>query len=100
MATPKELPILPFAAVPLWKQWLFKHHAQFDGVWIKMAKKASGVASVTHDEALDAALCYGGIDGQRKTDDSTFSLQKFTPRRPRSLWSKRNIDKVAMLLIT
>lgn len=97
MATTKELPILPFVSVPLLEQWLFKHHAQLDGVWIKMAKKASGVASVTHDEALDVALCYGWIDGQRKTYDSRFFLQKFTPRRPKSLWSKRNIDKVAML---
>jgi uncharacterized protein YdeI (YjbR/CyaY-like superfamily) len=97
MATPQELPILPFAAVPLWEQWLFEHHAQLDGVWIKMAKKASGIASVTHEEALDVALCYGWIDGQRKTDDSRFFLQKFTPRRPKSLWSKRNINKVAEL---
>jgi uncharacterized protein YdeI (YjbR/CyaY-like superfamily) len=97
MATTKELPILPFASVSLWEQWLFEHHAQLDGVWIKVAKKASGIASVTHDEALDAALCYGWIDGQRKTYDSRFFLQKFTPRRPKSLWSKRNINKVAEL---
>jgi uncharacterized protein YdeI (YjbR/CyaY-like superfamily) len=97
MATTKELPILPFASVSLWEQWLFKHHDQLDGVWIKMAKKASGVASVTHDEALDVALCYGWIDGQRKIYDSRFFLQKFTPRRPKSLWSKRNINKVAEL---
>jgi len=97
MATTKELPILPFASVPLWEQWLFEHHTQVDGVWIKMAKKASGLASVTHDEALDVALCYGWIDGQRDTYDSRFFLQKFTPRRPKSLWSKRNTTKVAEL---
>jgi uncharacterized protein YdeI (YjbR/CyaY-like superfamily) len=97
MATPKELPILPFASALLWEQWLFEHHSQLDGVWIKMAKKASGTASVTHDEALDVALCYGWIDGQRNTYDSRFFLQKFTPRRPKSLWSKRNIAKVAEL---
>ena len=97
MATTKELPILPFASVSLWEQWLFKNHDQFDGVWIKMAKKASGIASVTHEEALDVALCYGWIDGQRKTYDSRFFLQKFTPRRPKSLWSKRNIIKVTKL---
>jgi uncharacterized protein YdeI (YjbR/CyaY-like superfamily) len=62
-----------------------------------MAKKASGIASVTHDEALDVALCYGWIDGQRKTQDDTYFLQKFTPRRPKSLWSKRNIEKIAAL---
>jgi uncharacterized protein YdeI (YjbR/CyaY-like superfamily) len=62
-----------------------------------MAKKASAIASVTHEQALDVALCYGWIDGQRKTYDSRFFLQKFTPRRPKSLWSKRNITKVAGL---
>ena len=97
MATSKDLPILPFASVSLWEQWLGEHQGQFDGVWIKLAKKASGIASVTHDEALDVALCYGWIDGQRNRDDDSYFLQKFTPRRPKSLWSKRNIDKVAML---
>jgi uncharacterized protein YdeI (YjbR/CyaY-like superfamily) len=97
MATAKELPLLPFASASLWEQWLAEYHAQLDGVWIKVAKKASGIASVTHDEALDVALCYGWIDGQRKTYDSQFSLQKFTPRRPKSLWSKRNVAKVAKL---
>jgi uncharacterized protein YdeI (YjbR/CyaY-like superfamily) len=97
MATAKELPLLPFASASLWEQWLAEYHAQLDGVWIKVAKKASGVASVTHDEALDVALCYGWIDGQRKTYDSQFFLQKFTPRRPKSLWSKRNVAKVAKL---
>jgi uncharacterized protein YdeI (YjbR/CyaY-like superfamily) len=62
-----------------------------------MAKKATGIASVTHDEALDVTLCYGCIDGQRNRYDDTFFLQKFTPRRLKSLWSKRNIDKVAKL---
>lgn len=97
MSTTKELPILPFASALLWEQWLFEHHAEIDGVWLKVAKKASGIVSVTHDEALDVALCYGWIDGQRKTYDGTFFLQKFTPRRPKSLWSKRNIEKVAKL---
>ena len=97
MATAKELPLLPFASASLWEQWLAEYYAQLDGVWIKVAKKASGVASVTHDEALDVALCYGWIDGQRKTYDSQFFLQKFTPRRPKSLWSKRNVAKVAKL---
>ncbi len=93
----KEGPTLPFASPQLWEQWLNHHHTEFDGVWVKMAKKASGIASVTHDEALDVALCFGWIDGQRKSYDSEFFLQKFTPRRPQSLWSKRNIQKVAEL---
>lgn len=97
MATTKELPILPFASASSLEQWLFEHHAQLDGVWIKMAKKASGIASVTHDEALEVALCFGWIDGQRNSYDDRYFLQKFTPRRPKSLWSKRNIAKVAEL---
>lgn len=97
MAATKEFPTLPFASASAWEEWLAEHHAQADGVWIKMAKKASGIASVTHDEALDVALCYGWIDGQCKGLDATYFLQKFTPRRPKSLWSKRNIDKIAAL---
>jgi len=94
----KELPILPFASAASLEQWMFKHHAELDGVWVKMAKKASGIASVTHDEALDVALCYGWIDGLRKTCDAQYFLQKFTPRRHKSHWSQRNIGKVAQLM--
>lgn len=97
MAATKELPILPFASVSSWERWLSEHHAHAAGVWIQLAKKASGIASVTYDEALDVALCYGWIDGQRKSDDDQYFLQKFTLRRQRSLWSKRNIEKVAAL---
>lgn len=97
MAGPKELPIMPFASARLFEQWLTEQHALDDGVWIRTAKKASGIASITYDEALDVALCYGWIDGQRKSHDDRFFLQKFTPRRPKSLWSKRNINKVAEL---
>ena len=61
MASQKESPTLPFASATLWEEWLSKHHSQVDGVWIKVAKKATGIASVTHDEALDVALCYGGL---------------------------------------
>ena len=97
MAASKELPITPFASAAAWEAWLSAHHAQAEGVWIQIARKASGIASVTHEEALDAALCYGWIDGQRKPQDDRYFLQKFTPRRPRSLWSKRNIEKIAAL---
>jgi uncharacterized protein YdeI (YjbR/CyaY-like superfamily) len=96
MAITKELPVLLFASGQLLEKWLSTHH-HTGGVWIKMAKKASGIASVTHDEALDVALCYGWIDGQRNGYDGTYFLQKFTPRRPKRLWSKRNIAKVAQL---
>ncbi len=77
--------------------WLDEHHATSPGLWIKMAKKASGIATVTHDEALDVALCYGWIDGQRNRFDDTWFLQRFTRRRPRSKWSQRNCGKVAEL---
>src|SRR4051812_17785088 len=97
MTASKEYPALPFASATAWEQWLSEHHAQASGVWIQMAKKASGIATVTHDEALDVALCYGWIDGHPKTQDDTYFLQKFTPRRPKSLWSKRNIEKIAAL---
>lgn len=95
--TPPELPVLLFASAAKLEAWLLTHHARAGGVWIKMAKKASGIASVTHDEALDMALCFGWIDGQRKGHDDAHFLQKFTPRRPRSLWSQRNIGKVERL---
>ncbi len=98
MAGMNEPLLLSFASATLWERWLFAHHDQIDGLWIRMAKKASGIASVTHDEALDVALCYGWIDGQRKSaDDRQYFLQKFTPRRSKSLWSKRNIEKVTAL---
>lgn len=97
MAANPELPILSFASVASWETWLSKHYATSDGLWIKMAKKATGIASINHDEALEVALCYGWIDGQLKPLDDEYFLQKFTPRRPKSLWSKRNIAKVAEL---
>lgn len=96
MATTKALPVLPFASVQLLEQWLSTHY-QTDGVWIQIAKKVTGIPSVTYEEALDVALCYGWIDGQKNGYDANYYLQKFTPRRPKSLWSKRNIAKVAKL---
>jgi uncharacterized protein YdeI (YjbR/CyaY-like superfamily) len=98
MAADDAYPIVPFESVAAWEAWLEKHHAEAPGVWLKIAKKGSGVASVTHDEALDAAICQGWIDGQRKALDGTFFLQKFTRRRARSVWSKRNVEKVAKLI--
>jgi uncharacterized protein YdeI (YjbR/CyaY-like superfamily) len=96
--TPTEFPTLTFENVATLEQWMHENHQQANGVWIKIAKKASGIASVTHDQALDIALCFGWIDGQRKSLDDAWFLQKFTPRRPRSLWSKRNIEKVTSLI--
>lgn len=81
-----------------WESWLAEHHELPGGVWLKIAKKASGIASVTPAEALDVALCYGWIDSQRKTYDQTYFLQRYSRRRQKGLWSKVNIDKVEALI--
>ncbi len=81
-----------------WERWLAKNHASSNGVWLQIFKKSSGEKTVTYDEALDGALCYGWIDGQKKTHDERSWLQGFTPRRSRSLWSKRNREHVTRLL--
>lgn len=93
-----ELPILSITDPATWEAWLKEHHANKTGAWLKIAKKNSGLPSVTHDQVLEVALCYGWIDGQRNGLDEHYFLQKFTPRRPRSLWSKRNIEKVEALM--
>jgi uncharacterized protein YdeI (YjbR/CyaY-like superfamily) len=94
---PDELPIRPFADAAAWEAWLEAAHATAPGLWLKIAKKDSGIASVTHAEALDTALCFGWIDGQRRSCDAHWFLQRFTPRRRRSRWSKINTEKVAAL---
>jgi uncharacterized protein YdeI (YjbR/CyaY-like superfamily) len=81
-----------------WEAWLADHHTLQAGVWLKVAKKGSNLASVTISEALDVALCYGWIDGQRRALDDRFYLQKYTPRRPRSNWSRANVEKAAALI--
>jgi uncharacterized protein YdeI (YjbR/CyaY-like superfamily) len=98
MGTPANDPVVAFESAADWEAWLAENHASSDGVWIKMAKKASGVPSVTHAEALDGALCYGWIDGVRHRFDDRWFLQRFTPRRPRSNWSKINCEKVEGLI--
>jgi uncharacterized protein YdeI (YjbR/CyaY-like superfamily) len=92
-----EYQIEEFRNSARWRQWLAEHHEDTDGIWVRMYKKASGIGSITHAEALDEALCFGWIDGQRKAYDELSFLQKFTPRRARSLWSKRNIEHVTRL---
>jgi len=77
--------------VAAWRRWLRTNHARSDGVWLVMAKKGTTTpTSLTYDEALDEALCYGWIDGQARSRDATTRLQRWTPRRKRSNWSKRN----------
>lgn len=93
-----DLPVIAFASATEFESWLAENHESPDGIWLKFAKKASGIASVTYDEALDIALCYGWIDGQVKSFNEDYYIQKFTPRRARSKWSKRNREKVAALI--
>ena len=80
-----------FASDAEWEAWLEEHHATSDGVWVEIAKKGSGIPSVAYPEVLDTALCFGWIDGRRKALDENYFLQRFTPRRARSRWSKINI---------
>ena len=93
-----DYPTLAFESQDAWAAWLDEHHSSSDGVWIKIAKKASGIPSVTYAQAVEVALSYGWIDGQMKRIDEDFFVQKFTPRRARSKWSKVNIGKVEALI--
>jgi uncharacterized protein YdeI (YjbR/CyaY-like superfamily) len=90
-------PILQLASPEEWEAWLDAEHASSDGVWLKFAKKGSGVTTVVYAEALDVALCYGWIDSQVMTFDERFYLQRFTPRRAKSKWSKINVEKIEAL---
>lgn len=89
---------MEFGSAEAFRSWLDKHHAQPNGIRLKIAKKGTGVASVTYSEALDEALCYGWIDGQREAFDETWFVQRFTPRRARSRWSKINRERVERLI--
>jgi uncharacterized protein YdeI (YjbR/CyaY-like superfamily) len=92
-----ELPIEHFVDAAAWERWLEQHPGS-TGVWLKIAKKDSGVASVSYAEALDVALCHGWIDGQKKGFDAQCFLQRFTPRRARSTWSKINVARIEALV--
>ena len=93
-----ETPTLPFESKKKFAAWLAKEHDKSAGVWLKLAKKDSGIASITYEEALDVALCYGWIDGQKKGFDNQYWLQKFTPRGAKSIWSKINTEKAEKLI--
>lgn len=97
METFAGLPVRQFETQKQWRAWLDKHHTQTTGVWLKIAKKSAAIATVTYTEALDEALCYGWIDGQGNGLDAQYYLQRFTPRRPKSIWSKINVAKIAAL---
>lgn len=100
MTSPKsaELPVRLFKDDTAWEAWLARQHATSTGLWLRIAKAESGVESVSYAEALETALCYGWIDGQKKAFDDATWLQKFTPRGKRSAWSKINRQKVERLI--
>ena len=93
----KDLCVLLFERSEDWHDWLEDNHEQPRGIWLKLTKKSSGKTSLSYAEALEEALCYGWIDGQKQTYDDEYWLQKFTPRGPRSIWSKINVAKAESL---
>ena len=93
-----EAEVITFRDAAEFEAWLAQHVDHSAGVWLKIAKKGSGVASLTDDEAVDVGLCYGWISGQRKAFDEVYYLQKYVPRRPRSRWSQVNVRKVSELM--
>jgi uncharacterized protein YdeI (YjbR/CyaY-like superfamily) len=92
------LPKIPFASRSEWEQWLQDNHAASEGVWIVMARKDAGIDSVRYPDVLESALCFGWIDGRREALDERRFLQRFTPRRPRSRWSRINREKAERLI--
>ena len=98
MTEHKGLPVMAFASRADWRAWLAEHGATCRGIWLKLAKKTSGVASVGKSEAIEAALAHGWIDGQLDRFDDQCWLVRFTPRGPRSKWSQINRDTAAKLI--
>ncbi len=96
--TVDPLPVIPFKSPSDWSDWLEEHHAASGGLWIKFAKKNSGIESVTYAQALDVSLCHGWIDGQKASFDNDFWLQRFTRRGRTSKWSKINRDRATELI--
>lgn len=97
MTNTDTLPVLSFVTQQAWEAWLEEHHAESRGAWLKLAKKDATIASVSYAEALESALCFGWIDGQKASHDGLYWLQKFTPRGPKSIWSKVNCEKATAL---
>ena len=93
-----ELEKLPFTSASALRAWLETNHDTSPGIWLMIAKKGSGVESVTYDEAVDEGLCFGWIDGQKAKHDDTYFLQRFTRRAKRSPWSKINTERIARLV--
>jgi uncharacterized protein YdeI (YjbR/CyaY-like superfamily) len=97
MGADDGLPQLTFPSAAEWEAWLEANHNSSEGVWLKIAKKGRGIASVTNAQALDASLCFGWINGRREALDDDYYLQRYTRRRPSSKWSRINVEKVAKL---
>jgi uncharacterized protein YdeI (YjbR/CyaY-like superfamily) len=95
---PEPLPVLCFESADAWDAWLADHHDSSPGLWLKIAKKGSAGRSISYSEALDVALCHGWIDGQKGRHDDDYWLQRFTPRKPGSNWSKINTERAAALI--
>ena len=91
-------PKIPFASAAEWERWLEDNHTSSDGVWIKMAKKGADIESVRYPEVLESAICFGWIDARREALDERYFLQRFTPRRQRSRWSRINREKAERLI--
>ena len=99
--TPKnenEMPVVSFATSKKWRDWLAGNHSISKGVWLRFFKKDSGQKTFAYAEALEEALCYGWIDGQSNKHDDESYIQKFTPRRAKSTWSKRNTEIAERLI--
>jgi uncharacterized protein YdeI (YjbR/CyaY-like superfamily) len=94
---PDDLPVKQFRNAAAWNKWLSAHQGE-PGAWLQIAKKGSGATTLSFEQAIDVALCHGWIDGLRRGLDEVFFLQRFTPRTPRSLWSKINVAKVERLI--
>ncbi|MEV0038666.1 YdeI/OmpD-associated family protein [Streptomyces sp. NPDC050804] len=94
----QDLEIVAFESAEAFEAWLGENHAVSPGVWLKLRKKGPGIVALDYAQALDVALCYGWIDGQKAQSDDQWWLQRFTPRKPTSKWSKVNRDKVAALI--
>jgi uncharacterized protein YdeI (YjbR/CyaY-like superfamily) len=94
---PDDLETITCPDAAAWDAWLAANHDRHQGVWLKIAKQNTGVASVTNDEAVDVGLCWGWISGHRKALDKIYFLQRYTPRRPNSNWSAVNVAKVRAL---
>jgi len=97
MADKQDLPIIGFASQQDFERWLETEHDSSPGIWLKIAKKNTGIPTVNYDQALDAALCFGWIDGQKGAFDDQYWLQRFTPRKARSKWSQVNCKRVGEL---